>query len=164
MLYISYSILDPPVYLSVTTEYIGCTANTSLVPNEVYIVQMQERIIRLLPDELLLNGKHANRVPLFQISSTSYLLICHIYTNHVLYHHRIDCHTTRPDLNPVLSWRQGSLALNSSAPHFTVNWPYHAYTYFQEGMPPEHFGLFTCRSQRGKSTENYIHDSMFGAS
>jgi len=30
----------------VTTDYIGCAANVSLLPNEVYIVQERERIIR----------------------------------------------------------------------------------------------------------------------
>ena len=62
MWYASYAIPDPAVYLFVTTEYIGCTANTSLVPNEVYILQMQERIIRLLHEEMSFNGKQCKQI------------------------------------------------------------------------------------------------------
>ena len=164
MWYASYAIPDPAVYLSVTTEYIGCTANTSLVPNEVYILQMQERIIRLLHEEMSFNGKQCKQISINKyVFLSPYFEQFRIHTNRALYHYRIDCHTTRPDFNPVLSWRQGGLALNGTAPPFNNDWPYHAYAYFPEGMPAEHFGLFTCTSQRGKSTENYIHDSMFGA-
>ena len=73
MWYISYAISDPAVYLSVTTEYIGCAANTSLVPNEVYILQMQERIIRLLREEMSLNGKQCKQTSI----NLGYVLIMH---------------------------------------------------------------------------------------
>ena len=73
MWYISYAISDPAVYLSVTTEYIGCAANTSLVPNEVYILQMQERVIRLLREEMSLNAKQCKQTSI----NLGYVLIMH---------------------------------------------------------------------------------------